>query len=102
MLIKKVRALKIELFALKHDYETIMVQVSPIEANFAELKLQAWLDFVVGRRQMQQQLQRQLLQLCTQHLRRCNLLLLQSALAATLQSAFESASSTLQSAVATL
>ena len=45
MLIKKVRALKIELFALKHDYETIMVQVSPIEANFAELKLQAWLDF---------------------------------------------------------
>ena len=45
MLIKKVRALRLELLNLKNEYEQIMVVVSPQEANFAELKLQAWLDF---------------------------------------------------------
>jgi len=45
MLIKKVRALRLELLNLKNEYEQIMVVVSPKEANFAELKLQAWLDF---------------------------------------------------------
>ena len=45
MLLKKVRALRLELFALKNDYEQIMFLVSPKEANFAELKLQAWFDF---------------------------------------------------------
>ena len=39
MLLKKLRALRLELFGLKHDYEVTMVVVSPKEANFAELKL---------------------------------------------------------------
>ena len=45
MLIKKVRALRLELFSLKNDYEQIMFHISPKEANFAELKLQSWFDF---------------------------------------------------------
>ena len=45
MLIKKIRALRLELFQLKYDYESIIFIVSPKDANFAELKLQDWFDF---------------------------------------------------------
>ena len=34
MLIKKVHALRLDLFTLKHQYESIMAVVSPKEANF--------------------------------------------------------------------